>query len=89
MEKEKNGWKELLKSIQYNLDVMKETMLNLDRKITEVVVKYAYLEKRVEKIEDEKEKKNFQSFYLLLGGIISFISGLILFILSIITRGKV
>lgn len=87
MEKEKNGWKELVRGIQYDIQVVKETMLHLDRKVSEMIVKHSYLERKVEKMEDDSNKRQAQTFYALLGGIISFLSGLILFLFSFFAKG--
>lgn len=85
---QKNGWRHIIRIIHYDIAFIKETMVNLDKKISEQMIKHELLEKRVDRIDEDIRKRQFQSFYVIVGAILSFMSGLILFILSIL-RGRV
>lgn len=82
----KNGWKKLIETIQYDIQVIKETMINLDRKVTEIMIKHNYLEKRVDNLENNIQKRQQQAFFVVIGGIISFLSGLILLLFSLFSK---
>ncbi|MEN2998243.1 MAG: hypothetical protein ABDH28_04335 [Brevinematia bacterium] len=81
-----NGWKEYIKEVSYNLQVVKETMLNIDKKVAELLIKHETLKERVDKIEEEGKKRIFQNFYVIVGAITSFLTGLVLFIISFMVR---
>ncbi|MEN2997549.1 MAG: hypothetical protein ABDH28_00705 [Brevinematia bacterium] len=87
-EKKRNGWQHFAKALQWDIQFIKETLLNLDRKITEQVIKHQHLEEKVNKMEEDIRKRQFQTFYAILGAVLSFLTGLLIFILSSLVRGR-
>ncbi|MEN2998506.1 MAG: hypothetical protein ABDH28_05670 [Brevinematia bacterium] len=81
-----NGWKEYIREVSYNLQVVKETMLNIDKKVAELLVKHETLKERVDKIEEEGKKRVFQNFYVIIGAITSFLTGFVLFMISFMAK---
>lgn len=82
VEKPKNGYKEWVRQIAYDISVVKELLMSLEKKIVETAVKQQYNEQRLEKMEEELRRRNIQYISILISGILAFISGLILFILG-------
>lgn len=78
----KNGYKEWVKQIAYDISMIKETLSHLDKKITETIIKQQYNEKRIDEIESDIKKKSIQYFSIIITSILSFIIGLTLYIIS-------